>query len=119
MEISWIVEDAGYSVVGPEMSVETALQVLARLRIDLALLDVRLGGQTVFPVSMMLEALQVPYVFVTGLEAPALPVEYRRRPLMAKPYRPKVLLTLIQEILETRAKAACQALQNDQGLQPS
>jgi DNA-binding response OmpR family regulator len=110
MEISWILEDAGYSVVGPEASVKTTLQVLARLKIDLALLDVNLGGETVFPVSTMLDALEVPYIFITSIEASSIPAEYRHRPLVAKPYSPKVLLALIREILEARAKAACQAL---------
>ena len=57
MEISWIVEDAGYSIVGPERSVETTRQVLSRHKVDLALLDVHLAGETVFPVSEMLDAI--------------------------------------------------------------
>jgi DNA-binding NtrC family response regulator len=57
MEMSWMVEDAGYSVVGPEGSVETARRVLARQRVDLALLDVTLGRETVFPVSEILDRM--------------------------------------------------------------
>ena len=50
MEMSWMIEDAGYSVVGPEASVEATRQVLAQQRVDLALLDVMLGGGQ-FPMS--------------------------------------------------------------------
>ena len=66
MEISWIVEDAGYSIVGPERSVETTRQVLSRHKVDLALLDVHLAGETVFPVSEMLDAIGVPYIFLAS-----------------------------------------------------
>jgi hypothetical protein len=60
----------------------------------------------VFPVSAMLDRLAVPYIFITGIQASSLPAQYRHRPLMAKPYQPRVLLALIQEILGRPAKAA-------------
>jgi len=47
MELAWIVEDAGCSVVGLERSVEETRQVLASKVVDLALLDVNLGGELV------------------------------------------------------------------------
>jgi DNA-binding response OmpR family regulator len=99
MEISWMVEDAGYSVVGPEGSVETARRVLARQRVDLALLDVMLGGETVFPVSEILDRMGTPFIFVTGHPPSALPVQYRHRPLMRKPCRPRALMALVRQIL--------------------
>lgn len=106
MEISWTLESAGYSVVGPETSVETTLQVLARFRIDLALLDMKLGGEPVFPVLMLLDALTVPYIFITSIQAASMPAEYRNRPLMPKPCTPTALLALIQEILGAQTKLA-------------
>jgi len=45
MEMSWMIQDAGYSVVGPEASVEATRQVLAQQRVDLALLDVILAAR--------------------------------------------------------------------------
>ena len=91
MEISWIVEDAGYSIVGPERSVETTRQVLSRHKVDLALLDVHLAGETVFPVSEMLDAIGVPYIFLTSHPVSSLPGR-----------RPRALLALIQQILGGR-----------------
>jgi len=99
MEMSWMVEDAGYSVVGPEGSVETARRVLARQRVDLALLDVTLGRETVFPVSEILDLMGTPFIFVTGHSPSALPVQYRHRPLMRKPCRPRALMALIRQML--------------------
>jgi DNA-binding response OmpR family regulator len=100
MAITWIVEDAGYSIVGPERSVDTTRQVLAQHKIDLAILDV--DGETVFPVSEMLDAIGVPYIFITSRPASSLPARYQSRPLLAKPYSSTALLALIQQILGER-----------------
>ena len=84
MELTWIVEDAGYSVVGPERSVAETSKMLAWNKVDLALLDVNIGGEMVFPVSKMLDMLGVPFVFITS-NSTLVPAEYRHRPLMTKP----------------------------------
>ena len=54
--IAWAIEDAGYSVVGPERTVDTALRTLNRFRVDLAILDVILEQQKMFPVAAALAA---------------------------------------------------------------
>lgn len=74
MELAWLVEDAGYMVLGPERSVAEARKVLGRVKVDLALLDVSLGSETVFPVSKLLEGMCIPFIFVTG-NPPLLPAE--------------------------------------------
>jgi DNA-binding response OmpR family regulator len=66
MELAWLVEDAGYMVLGPERSVAEARKVLGRVKVDLALLDVSLGSETVFPVSKLLEGMCIPFILVTG-----------------------------------------------------
>jgi len=108
MELTWIVEDAGYSVVGPERSVAETSKMLAWNKVDLALLDINIDGEMVFPVSMMLDTLGVPFVFITSNSA-LVPAEYRHRPLMTKPFRPQALLALIQRVLVERAAALCSA----------
>jgi DNA-binding response OmpR family regulator len=104
MELTWIVEDAGYSVEGPERSVAETSKMLAWNKVDLALLDVNIGGEMVFPVSKMLDMLGVPFVFITS-NSTLVPAEYRHRPLMTKPFRPQALLALIQRVLVERADA--------------
>jgi DNA-binding response OmpR family regulator len=104
MELTWIVEDAGYSVVGPERSVAETSKMLAWNKVDLALLDINIGGEMVFPVSKMLDILGVPFVFITSNSA-LVPEEYRHRPLMTKPFRPQALLALILRVLAERVEA--------------
>jgi DNA-binding response OmpR family regulator len=104
MELMWIVEDAGYSVVGPERSVAETRQVLASKRVDLALLDISLGDGMVFPIARMLDTLGIPFVFITSNPALLL-AEYRHRPLVTKPLRPDALLVLILRVLAEQADA--------------
>ena len=104
MELTWIVEDAGYSVVGPERSVAETSKMLAWNKVDLALLDINIGGEMVFPVSKMLDMLGVPFVFITS-NSTLVPAEYRHRPLMTKPFRPQALLALILRVLAEQAEA--------------
>ena len=99
LELSRIVERAGYSVVGPAETVATTRKMLAQQEVDLALLDINLRGELVFPIADYLEAIGLPYIFVTGNSPSSLPVEYRHRPVVQKPYNPQLLLALIEEQL--------------------
>ena len=98
--MSWMIEDAGHSVVGPEASVAAARRVLTQQRVDLALLDVLLGSETVFPISRLLDSLCTPFIFVTVCSPAALPAEFQARPLIPKPYKPEALVSSIQAILQ-------------------
>ena len=78
------------------------------VRADLALLDMDLGGETVFPISEMLDAMGVPYIFMTSRPASSL-AWHQGRLLLTKPYRPKALLEFIQQILGERATDSANA----------
>ena len=98
--IAWAIEDAGYSVVGPERTVDTALRTLNRFRVDLAILDVILEQQKMFPVAAALAAKGLPFVLLTGSSAGFLPPEYRDRPTVAKPYRLAEIVAQVGRALE-------------------
>ena len=68
MELEASLEDAGYSVVGRANSVVEALSVIETTDIDVAVLDVDLGGEHSFPIADALSAKGVPYTFATGFE---------------------------------------------------
>lgn len=61
-----ILESVGWQVVGPVAHLATALDAAAIEGFDVAVLDVDLGGQTVYPVAEVLDARRVPFVFVTA-----------------------------------------------------
>lgn len=79
-------EAAGADVVGPAPSVDAALRLLATgPAIDVAILDVNLGGETVLPVADALRTRAVRMVFATGYDAWAMPPEYGDEPRCEKP----------------------------------
>ena len=68
---------AGADVLGPAPTVASALDLLASTAsVDLAILDVNLGGEIVVPVADALRARAVRFVFATGYDAWAMPATY-------------------------------------------
>ena len=69
MDLCDALQKVGAVVVGPAPSVEAALALVAsEPDIDVALLDINLGGEMVYPVADALGARGVPYVFSTGYD---------------------------------------------------
>jgi CheY-like chemotaxis protein len=104
MMIAMLVEDMltdlGCAVVGPAHALDTALD-LARTEIglDVALLDVNLGGQAVFPVADALRAKGVPAIFSTGYGDAGLRDIDRGAPVLQKPFRAGDLARALSEAL--------------------
>ncbi|MBB4197944.1 hypothetical protein CCR94_18840 [Rhodoblastus sphagnicola] len=92
--------DFGYDVVGPAPSVRAAMKLIASDRIDAAILDVNLGGETIDPVARALAAANIPFVFTTGyVNASALPQGFKDRPALNKPYHPEALRDAVARLL--------------------
>lgn len=83
-----MIADIGGIVVGQASRVGRALEVVRdpATQIDLALLDVNLGGEEVFPVAAALEERGVPFAFSTGYGNAGLPELWRSRPTLQKPF---------------------------------
>jgi CheY-like chemotaxis protein len=80
------IEAAGALVLGPVATVGEALRLLdGPDRPDAAVLDVNLGGDSVFPVARALRRLGVPFVFLTGFDPWALPRDFADVPHHEKP----------------------------------
>ena len=56
----------GATVIGPAASLATAFALARTQPIDLAILDINLGGKMCFPIAAMLSKRGIPYFFVTG-----------------------------------------------------
>ena len=78
--------DMGYVVVGVVPRVNDALASVQHEAFDLAILDVHLNGQPVYPVADALIGRGIPFVFATGYGEAGLPQEYRGRPVLQKPF---------------------------------
>ena len=89
-------EREGAVVIGPAGRLDTAFQLLeSEDRIDLAILDVNLGGDDVFPVAETLERRKVPFVFTTGYDASTVPTKFSNVPICNKPVDMRKLRELL------------------------
>ena len=66
--------------------VSAALEEIGRTVPDLAVLDVNLGNEMVYPVAEKLNVAQVPFVFTTGYGRGAIKLEWAARPCVQKPF---------------------------------
>ncbi len=98
MDLGATLRKAGCRVVGPAAGVEQALRVIAVEEAEVALLDINLGGEEIFPVADELARRGVPFVFLTGYGRDALPERFRDRPTSPKPYSAKPLLAQLAAV---------------------
>src|SRR5215467_8192196 len=66
IDLESILRDAGADVVGPCSGISDALAALANGNVMAAILDVRLGFETVAPVARELTKKGTPFVFYSG-----------------------------------------------------
>ena len=95
MLVALLVEDilaeAGCIVIGPFARVGDALAAVHTEVADLALLDVNVAGEKVFPVAHALEKRGVPFLFLTGYGQDALPRDRPDWEACSKPFFPEQL----------------------------
>ena len=83
----------GAEVVGPVPAAGEALTLISLdQRIDLAVIDLNLLGDTAFGVGDALLARSVPFVIATGYEHEYLPARFRHLPYCEKPFNPHAVL---------------------------
>lgn len=89
-------------VLGPVPSVEDGLGVLLEAVPDLAILDVRLGREMVFPLVEALGTLGVPLVLATACPDWSLPEPYGALPHCEKPLDHRELLRALAALSRAR-----------------
>jgi CheY-like chemotaxis protein len=79
--------DLGYNVTASAGGLEEAVALARDSEFDLAILDVNLNGNAVYPVAEVLTQRGVPFVFSTGYGERGMPEAYRNRPTLQKPFQ--------------------------------
>jgi CheY-like chemotaxis protein len=79
--------DLGCEIAASAWRVAQALALLDRCALDVAVLDVNVAGEMVYPVAEALAARKIPIVFSTGYGVNGLSKHWRDRPILQKPYR--------------------------------
>ena len=96
----------GVKTVRTANNVARALVMIAERSPDFALLDVSLIREKSFAVAERLEALKIPYAFVTGYGADArLPAAFNGKPRLPKPYSTAALQALLTRASDRGASA--------------
>jgi len=73
-------------IVGPFGEVGDALEfVKGGGQVDVALLDINLRGEMIYPVAEELRRRDIPFIFTSGYERKPLPAEYDDVPMLEKP----------------------------------
>jgi len=87
MLIEDMLEDLGCKVVGPASRLDEALALAGEAELDCAVLDVNLGGQSIFPLADLLRAKGAPFAFATGYGDAGLRDVDKGSPVLQKPFR--------------------------------
>ncbi len=104
MDLGSALRGAGCEVVGPVSRLDRALRHVDEGGLDAAVLDINLGGETVFALADVLALRDVPFVFLTGYDRSALPERLRDRPLSGKPFSSRSLLALLERTVAPRRR---------------
>ena len=86
MMLEDFLDSLGHEVRGTCDSVEGALAEVEKGGFDLAILDVNLKGENVWPVATRLREKNVPFVIATGGHVDPPPPEFDNAPVIEKPY---------------------------------
>jgi len=105
MIVSLLLEDMlaslGCANVVHAASVSTALEEIAKAMPDIAVLDVNLGNEMVYPVAEQLNVAGVPFVFTTGYGRGAIKLEWAARPCVQKPFNIDAFASALRSALGT------------------
>ncbi|MGH7210386.1 MAG: response regulator [Acetobacteraceae bacterium] len=84
-------------IVGPFAGVNDALEAARAETLDLAVLDVNLRGEKVYPVAEVLAARGVPFVLLSGYGKDAIPHDHPQWRTCTKPFDPRDLVAILAE----------------------
>ena len=99
-EMSDILEDLGFEVVGPSVHVKDAVRTAKEAEIDAAFLDVNLGGgMTSEEVAGILRERGIPFMFVTAYDAHQIEFRTSDDRVMRKPVTSVEILKALRDFM--------------------
>jgi two-component SAPR family response regulator len=94
----------GAKVIGPVASVKAALDVIENTNLDGVTLDIKLMGEMAFSVADVLAGRDIPFVFLTGYDAGAVPASHANVHRVEKPVTPSVVCRALEATFAARSK---------------
>lgn len=99
MLIEELVEDLGCVVVGPFANLTDALKAAEEEVFDLAILDVNLRGERVYPVAEVISARNIPFLLLSGYGQDAIPDGHPTWRACSKPFQVRELTRTLEGML--------------------
>ncbi|MEO6246991.1 MAG: response regulator [Sphingomicrobium sp.] len=99
MMLEDFLESLGHTVKGICESVGEAHEAVAAGGFDLAILDVNLKGENIWPVASEMRARGIPFVIASGGHVDPPPAEFTNVPMIDKPYTIDRVSPAIQDAL--------------------
>ena len=99
MMLEDFLDSLGHIVRGTCESVSEALGAVERADFDLAILDVNLKGESVWPVATALKQKAIPFVLASGGHVEPPPGEFADIAMIEKPYTIDRVIPIIEEAL--------------------
>ena len=97
--IAWLLgemlTELGFSDIRAALDLPTARILVGEWTPDLAILDVHIGTDPIFPLANELRAREVPILFSTGGSSDAFPPEWTTHPVLWKPVTQRVLAVML------------------------
>ena len=82
-----LLEELGYTVIGPAPNLASARQLIETADFDAAVMDIHIRGERVFPMCELLDAKGVPFVLTSGYADWQIPDKWSDCPKLTKPYK--------------------------------
>jgi len=99
-----ILSDLGHTLVGPLAHLDKTLHAARHETLDLAILDVNLQGEEIYPVAEVLQARGIPFAFSTGYGVHGLLERWQKQPTLQKPYHRDELYRMVAELAAAGAR---------------
>jgi CheY-like chemotaxis protein len=76
----------GCIAIGPVASLAAATALVRQERVDAAILDINLRGESVYPFTRELASRRVPFILTTGYEPDSIAWQYGQSSVLQKPF---------------------------------
>lgn len=104
MDLQDTFEDAGFNVLGPVASVDPGLEIIRKTKPDVAMLDYNLGRETSIPIAQKLDAIKIPYVFLSGQVSRVVTANVKtEQKVIMKPFNAEALISYVNKLVESHA----------------
>jgi CheY-like chemotaxis protein len=97
-----MLEELGAAHIRHASNVQTALRMLDEKQPDLAVLDVNLGGERVYPVAERLDANGIVFIFTTGYGRDGIDPRWHAKHVVQKPFNIDMIKRALDAVLPPR-----------------